>query len=415
MRRRLLYLRLQFKRFFRLFPFVVILTAVLFAALGAIIYAVAGSPDSDEQKQMVRIGVVGDMSDSYLEMGVAAARELDATRFSVEFVTLDEESAGEMLGRGELSAYLIVPDGFARNALHGDIGKVTYVSSAGTVDFGTKITNDLLVAVGRTIINAQKGVFGFQSAAEAAGLSSKEADRLGSVLARKMIDVILSRTALFALNEIGTNGAKSENDSIISGLIVMFFSLWGISCCTVFSARSRQMSRILDSKGFGIIPQVGGEYLAYLVFMLSTFAVIIAGLYAVSGALPEALGEMITSELNPTFVAGLAVPVIALSSMQFFLYELTSGLIPGVLTQFLCAVGMGYITGCMYPVYFFPESVQKFSACLPTGAARIFIASASGGAFNSTALVCLSVYFVFFISASAVVRKLRNASAGGGL
>ena len=107
--------------------------------------------------------------------------------------------------------------------------------------------------------------------------------------------------------------------------------------------------------------------------------------------------------------------MIAVSSMQFFLYEATEGVISGVLLQFLVAVGMGYVAGCMYPSNFFPESLQRFGALTPAGAAKSFIGSLAAGGFRTGAFVILVVCFLGFFIGSVLLRKRNVAAEGGAL
>ena len=89
--------------------------------------------------------------------------------------------------------------------------------------------------------------------------------------------------------------------------------------------------------------------------------------------------------------------------------------VSGVLLQFLCAVGMGYMTGCIYPSYFFPEGVQRVGAFLPSGAARVFLAKGAEGSFSVPDFLILIGYFALFFLGSVLLRKRRIAAEGGGL
>ncbi|MBQ7160377.1 MAG: ABC transporter permease [Clostridia bacterium] len=415
MSRGLRYFRLQCKRFFKLFLAVFLLSAVLCGAMGFILGNLLEANGSDEQKQPVRIGFTGDLSDSYLQMGLAAAQNFDSTRFSVEFLTLEESEARRMLNKGELAAFLIVPERFFEKAVDGDLGKLTYVSSAGTVDFGTKITNDILKAAALVVFNSQKGTRGFIHAARAAGTEESEALRLDDLLVLKFVDYILVRSLVYSVNEIGFNGAESSDDSIIYGILILFLLLWGITCCTVFASRRRPLSRVLGSKGTGAFTQVAGEFAAYFLFMLTTVSVVLAAAIAMVGLFPDGIGRALDRESVIRAAAAFILPVLTVSAMQFFLYEITDGVISGVLLQFLVAVGMGYVTGCLYPSYFFPEGVQKVGALLPSGAAKTFLASFVAGKVHTTGLILLAAYFAVFFLLSVLLRKRNIAAEGGGV
>lgn len=413
MRRGARYFKLQCKRFFKLFFFVFLLTAVLCGAMAAVLNSMLNVNRSGEQRQPVRIGITGDLSDSYLQMGLAAAQNFDSTRFSVEFLTLTEDEARKKLDNGEISSFLIVPDSFFTNAVGGDLGKLTYVSSAGTVDFGTKITNDILKAAASVVLNSQKGTRGFLHAARDAGVDEDEARRLDDLLVLKFVDYILARSLVYSVAELGFSGAESSDVSIVYGILTLFLMLWGITCCTVFAGRRRSLLRVLGSKGTGALTQIAGEYGAYLLFMVASIVSVFVVILLTAGI--SGLDKTVEIGNDQLMRAGAALilAMVTISSMQFFLYEATDSVISGVLLQFLVAVGMGYASGCLYPSYFFPESVQKVGAILPAGAAKGFVGSFASGRFPVLEGCLLLGYFAAFFSGAVLLRK-RNVSKEGG-
>ena len=73
------------------------------------------------------------------------------------------------------------------------------------------------------------------------------------------------------------------------------------------------------------------------------------------------------------FIFKLIPVCMVVSAMQLLLYELTDNLLNAVVLQFVVTISLGYISGCFYPSYFFPESVQKLSALLPVGASMNYL------------------------------------------
>ena len=62
--------------------------------------------------------------------------------------------------------------------------------------------------------------------------------------------------------------------------------------------------------------------------------------------------------------------VFFIAAFSYLLYNLAGDLVSGVLLQLVIGVAMCFISGCFYPVYFFPVSVQKTARFLPAAIAR---------------------------------------------
>lgn len=407
------YFRLQLKRFFKLTPVVLILSALLLGAVGLAFFGLFNDSESDEQKSLVNIGVVGDQSDSYLGLAIGALQNLDSSRFSLSVQPMEEESvAADQLRRGELAAYLVLPDDFIAEAIRGNLQKITCVTSSGATDFGTKVVTELMKTVTRMVGNSQKAVFGFQQAARDYGIAPDQASDMGDDVAFEVIDVVLERESAYQVEEIGSSGVDSVKDPLLCGMLVLLLMLWGITCCTIFSSRNTTLFRVLSSKGTGCIAQVLGEYASYLIFMTVTLGVLTAVIFAISPLLPS-ITLLETFDFS-RIVPGIFVPVLMISAMQFFLYELSGGVVSSALLQFFCAMGMGYICGCIYPAYFFPRAVQNAASILPAWSCRLWLDELLAGQPSFGTFAVLAAYFAAFLILSAVVRRMRILREGGG-
>jgi len=91
--------------------------------------------------------------------------------------------------------------------------------------------------------------------------------------------------------------------------------------------------------------------------------------------------------------------------MSFCLYQLTAQLLSGVLLQFFVTVAMCFLCGCMYPVFFFPEGLQKLGAWLPAGLARSLLAGCVTGDFPISLWLTSLGYCLVFLCASRLARK----------
>ena len=101
-----------------------------------------------------------------------------------------------------------------------------------------------------------------------------------------------------------------------------------------------------------------------------------------------------------------------IGTLQFLLYELATGVIQSVLLQFLTAMALGYASGCLYPLRFFPIAMQTVSQWLPTGCAIAFLGA---GLSHDTGILpglVMVVYAVIFVAATIRLRRRRLVRPG---
>jgi len=95
------------------------------------------------------------------------------------------------------------------------------------------------------------------------------------------------------------------------------------------------------------------------------------------------------------------------------MYELVTNLISGILLQFFASVILCFISGCMYPISFFPQAVQKMSAFLPTGMARQQIAHCILNTHDTKNTAALCVFGCVFLVCSILIRRVKIAGVRG--
>jgi len=103
------------------------------------------------------------------------------------------------------------------------------------------------------------------------------------------------------------------------------------------------------------------------------------------------------------------LPVIAvISAMQFLLYETATGAVNAILLQFFSAIGLGYVSGCLYPINFFPEKIRRLGAVLPTGTCRTYLEKSLISLDKGDELLLLTAWGIFFLGISVAVRRKKT-------
>lgn len=413
MRQTAAYFLAQMKRAARLLPGQILADLAFCVCVGALACMLIAQGAFQAEGARYRIGMVGDLSDTYLGFGIAALQEMDDSRFMVELVPMSEQEAERAFERGELYAVMRVPEGLVESLVYGENDKaVTYTAAQGQQGLGTMVMGEItdiastLVTCSQSVIYGMQRILADQGRAEEIGW---ETDRLNLAL----IQMALSRTGFGEVEVLGYGDGLSLELYYFCGVILLFLLLSGLLNSAFFVHGNRAFSCFLKGRGVGAFRQILGEYLACLLFMfLGLFTLCLPlsfGLERDFLRIPEWEGMGASPFLS--FLPAL-VPVAAMfAALQQFLFEAAEGIVNGILLQLICGVGMGYLSGYFYPSAFFPEKMRVLGDCLPSGAAARFAQAGVIGRIPPSAWTAVFGWLAVFLALTALVRRGRVSRA----
>lgn len=356
-----------------------------------------------------RIGMVGDLSDSYLGFGIAALQEMDDSRFMIELVGMSEKEAEEAFLRGELYAVMRVPDDLLESIVSGDNDSlIAYTPAEGQKGLGTMVMGEITDIASALVTSSQSAIYAMQRVLIDQGRGD-EVERETDKLNLSLINLVLSRSGFEEVELLGYADGLSMELYYFCSAVLLFLLLAGLLNCVFFGRRSVALSPFLKARGVGAFWQILGEYLAY-------FVLVLVGLLCLSVPLAFVLEKelMVIPEWEgmgaSPFWAFLRtlIPVTAMfAALQFFLYEAAEGIVNGILMQFLCGVALGYLSGYFYPSAFFPERMRMIGNILPSGAAARCVEEGLFGRASAGAVTVVLVYFALFFALSVMVRRGR--------
>lgn len=403
------YLYIQFRRALRLLPVLMAVTLAVFGcgSVFAVLYFNSDAMTEDSRKY--QIAIVGDTTASYLGFGISALSMLDDSRFMVDFPTMTESEARQALMRGEITAYAKVPDGLVDSVVSGanDV-PVTFVGSTGQKGITGILVEELTEVVSTLIVRSQSAIYGMQNILRNHGLGDKWREATESLNLR-FIDMVLKRTQLSDLEVLGLSNGLSTGEYYFSSLLIFFLLLAGINSSPLFVRRSSELMRLMTSRGVGGFQQVAGEYLAYLFLNLCCLLGVFIALIPLFGndAINFAGWEGMGADMLIGFYISLIPVAAAVAAMQFLLYELVTGVVTGILLQFICGISMAYISGYFYPASMFPDILKHIGELLPTGLALRYADARLMGEASLTAGIGLLMYLAVFLVLSVFVRRCR--------
>lgn len=352
------YFRLQCKRLGRYLPGALLAALILLGSALLAFQLFLGQNANREENQKFTLAICGRTDDPFLQMGISAMSSFDATRFAMEVAQMEEAEAADALTKGDIVAYAVIPEGFMEAAFAGQILPIRFCSTTGATGMASMVKEELSRVISDLLLNSQKGVYGMWDAMIDNGLRNQaggQMDRLSLVY----VDNILVRDRVYTLQELGIADALGLEGYLLCGLGVLLLLL----ICLPFAPRmipgDPALGRMLCSKGKSAWKQAVCDFLAYGMALLCVVLILFG---AAKLFLPQMISVSMLWQLLPVLLFAAA--------FSFMLYSLSRDIIGGVMLQFFAAVVMCFVSGCLYPVYFFPANIQQLAQWLPTGLAR---------------------------------------------
>lgn len=393
------YFQLQCKRLLRFLPGALAVTLILLGSLVFALQLFARQSVNQEKTQRFPLAICGETEHAFLQMGLSALTSFDSSRFALEVLEMEEQEAGRALSRGEISAYVVIPEGFMEAAFSGQILPIRFCTTAGAGGIVSLVKEELSRLVSVLLISSQKGVYGMWDAMNDNGLRDKAGGQMDR-LALEYVDYIFARDRVYSLEELGIADELGLEGYLVCGLGVLLLLL----ICIPFAAKmipgDPALGRLLCAKNKPAWVQAVCDFAAYAVTLLCLLLILAAGAWL-----------LVPGVENGAALFGQSLPVVLFAaSFSFLLYSLSRDLIGGLLLQFFVTVILCFVSGCLYPVSFFPVRVQQLAQWLPTGLARTQLAGFLTGKTPEWTLPALLGYCMVFaaIGVWARVRHIRE-------
>lgn len=404
-----IYFLTQLKRVLKLLPALLLMLLLTCISVGFVALIFMNNGKMQEQQKKFQIGIVGDISESYLGFGIFALQSIDDSRYMIDFHNMTEQEAQSALRQGELSAYIRVPDGFVESIVKGDNDcPITYIPSEGQKGIGGIMMDEVSDIASTLVTCSQSAIYGMQGilrAYDQNDILSEATDQLNL----SFIEQLLNRTDFCEMEVLGIGNGLSTIGYYFCSFLLFFLMLSGINSSPLFTHKSRELPKLLASKGIGVRKQVLGEYLAYvsLTFIYMVVLFLLLSILLSGEFLQIEEWKKHPTELLLGFFIRLLPVAAMIAALQFLLYEMVTGVVSSILLQFICIVSMGYLSGFFYPIGFFPETIQKIGTILPTGLALRYMNESMTGNNSLIFVAGVFLYLGIFLGACVCVRNYR--------
>ena len=399
------YFCLQLKLSGKLLPFVLGVTLALLLGLGLILSGLYATLRNSQGSQEFVVALSGDTDNQYMQWGLAALHMGGEDKFSFSVVEMPQKEAHAALEKGQIAAYVIIPEGLMEKALAGeDFEPITYVTSAGAEGISSFLKREITAMVTTIVTYSQKGSYGLADLLTDQELDVDIDDHM-TVLSLDYANLIFDRDAFYETEVLGVSDGLSTVNYYICAVIMLLLILMGLPFAAIYIKRDYALPRMLRSRGFAAWRQLLCEYGAHLLSMA-----VLLGFVFLVGAIAMAASPNLPADILPE-LAPLAlrlIPVLLMiCALNIMLFTLAGNMVSGLLLHFFGAIGLCYISGCIYPVSAFPLSVQRLAAFLPTGIARYHISTGFSGNAAWGSFGGLMAYTLAFFGIALLVRSRK--------
>lgn len=216
---------------------------------------------------------------------------------------------------------------------------------------------------------------------------------------------------MYSVETLGIGDGLTFSMYMFCGMSVVFLMLTTLVYAPLYIKSDYSLNRIMYIKNRSSVMQVLCEFTAFFVSMILVCVAVFTALSVFDKFTGVFENMGMTQNFNVISFAFKMIPVVFMvSALSFLIFEINKSLISGVLLQFFISVALCYASGCIYPVYTFPDTIQILSKYLPTGVARGYLAECVSNGTDTVKILFLLLFSVLFVGVSILVRRRKIAA-----
>ena len=385
------YFGAQWKRALRSLPGALLANLLLLAAAALLLlYLTRLFAPSEEGTAKLKLGIVGGQGQTYLGTGLGILNNMDSSRLAISYEQLDKEAAAEKLKRGEIQAYLEVPDDFLSALSEGENKTIRYVGGGLEAGLNSALIREAGSAAEVILKETERGIYAAEGYFDAHGEAARH-EKLLTELNLRYLALVLNRNQAYRTESVRPLRDISLPRYYAAALLCFLFFSSGVSALPFATGRSRVLGSLLAAEGLSRTRQLLSEYAAYFLLQLLACLPLI----------------VILREKFP----GIFPVLCTATAFQFLLYELATGLLAGAFLQLLAGITVSFVSGCFYPLAFFPDRWQQISRALPSGQCFSYLRNLTAGSSVEALLwqgAWLLLFALLFLILAALCRAGRR-------
>ena len=392
------YLLIQIKRLFRILPMALLFNFLTIAGICGIFALKIGTTSKSQSR--IGVGIVGSIENRYMKLGVEMLNNMDASRFSIKFINMDEAAAKKSLKAGEIIGYFKIDKDFIDALEKGENRPVEYISSgAGMI---SALSKEVASVFSTLLVNSERAIYATDNyLIDHPQVYNRE--RANTEFNIELLKNVMSRGKIYDVKSIDTVSGLSDTDNYICGMSVLFMMLTGLGLGGLLCEKNESLLRVLKSRGLSYGDSLIADMFVISLYIILTVLIFTGGMALTGAILPGNYNSVNLFE----YCKDIVFLSVMFASMHLFIYEIIYKRIVAVLTELLLGISLGYIGGCIYPISFFPDIIRKLSIFLPSGAGIQVLSDGMGYSVDIFCFIIILVYSILFIGGVYALRNKR--------
>lgn len=355
---------------------------------------------TNKSQSRIGVGIVGSIENKYMKLGVEMLNNMDASRFSIKFINMDETAAKRSLKAGEIIGYFKIDKDFIEALEKGENRPVEYISSgAGMI---SALSKEVASVFSTLLVNSERAIYATDNyLIDHPQVYNRE--RANTEFNIELLKNVMSRGKIYDVKSIDTVSGLSDADNYICGMSVLFMMLTGLGLGGLLCEKNESLLRVLKSRGLSY-----GDSLIADMFVISLYIILTVLIFTGGMALTGAILPWNHNFVNLfEYCKDMVFLSVMFASMHLFIYEIIYKRVVAVLAELLLSISLGYIGGCIYPISFFPDIIRKLSIFLPSGAGIQVLSDGMGYSVDIFCFIIILVYSILFIGGVYALRNKR--------
>lgn len=355
---------------------------------------------TSKSQSRIGVGIVGSIENKYMKLGVEMLNNMDASRFSIKFINMDEIAARKYLKAGEIIGYFKIDKDFIDALEKGENRPVEYISSgAGMI---SALSKEVASVFSTLLVNSERAIYATDNyLIDHPQVYSRE--RANTEFNIELLKNVMSRGKIYDVKSIDTVSGLSDADNYICGMSVLFMMLTGLGLGGLLCEKNESLLRVLKSRGLSYSDSLIADMFVISLYIILTVLIFTGGMALTVAILPGNHNFVNLFEYckDTVFLS------VMFASMHLFIYEIIYKRVVAVLAELLLSISLGYIGGCIYPISFFPDIIRKLSIFLPSGAGIQVLSDGMGYSVDIFCFIIILVYSILFIGGVYALRNKR--------
>lgn len=355
---------------------------------------------TSKSQSRIGVGIVGSIENRYMKLGVEMLNNMDASRFSIKFINMDEAAAKKSLKAGEIIGYFKIDKDFIDALEKGENRPVEYISSgAGMI---SALSKEVASVFSTLLVNSERAIYATDNyLIDHPQVYNRE--RANTEFNIELLKNVMSRGKIYDVKSIDTVSGLSDTDNYICGMSVLFMMLTGLGLGGLLCEKNESLLRVLKSRGLSYGDSLIADMFVISLYIILTVLIFTGGMALTGAILPGNYNSVNLFE----YCKDIVFLSVMFASMHLFIYEIIYKRIVAVLTELLLGISLGYIGGCIYPISFFPDIIRKLSIFLPSGAGIQVLSDGMGYSVDIFCFIIILVYSILFIGGVYALRNKR--------